>query len=78
MASFTKDYKSELPYIVLGNKMDEMNRMITKEEAEKWCKENGKIDYFEVSAKTGENVENAFEFAAKKALTMSKYISIGN
>ena len=44
--------------VVVGNKIDlKENRVITKEEAEKYCKEKN-YDYFEVSAKEGTNINN--------------------
>ena len=44
--------------VIVGNKIDlKGNRVITKEEAEKYCKENN-YDYFEVSAKEGTNINN--------------------
>ena len=66
--SKAKDSNQDFPFVILGNKIDEPERLITKEEAEKWCEKNGKYSYFEVSAKTGENVEKAFLEATQKAL----------
>ena len=44
--------------VIVGNKIDlKGNRVITKEEAEKYCKEKN-YDYFEVSAKEGTNINN--------------------
>ena len=44
--------------VIVGNKIDlKENRVITKEEAEKYCKEKN-YDYFEVSAKEGTNINN--------------------
>jgi len=44
--------------VIVGNKIDlKDNREVTNEEAEKFCKEK-KIDYFEVSAKEGTNINN--------------------
>ena len=44
--------------VIVGNKIDlKENRVITKEEAEKFCKEKN-YDYFEVSAKEGTNINN--------------------
>ena len=44
--------------VIVGNKIDlKENRIITKEEAEKFCKEKN-YDYFEVSAKEGININN--------------------
>ena len=55
--------------ILVGNKLDladdeaasENNkRQVTKEEAEDWCTQNKVMEYVETSAKSGENVEEAF------------------
>ena len=44
--------------VIVGNKIDlKGNRVIIKEEAEKYCKEKN-YDYFEVSAKEGTNINN--------------------
>ena len=44
--------------VIVGNKIDlKDSREVTKEEAEKFCKEV-KYDYFEVSAKEGTNIKN--------------------
>ena len=49
----------------LGNKIDMSNeRDVTFEEASRFAEENGLI-YIEASAKTGENVEDAFLKTAK-------------
>ena len=48
-----------IPIIIVGNKLDKEDmRDITREEAEKFAKEN-KYKYFETSAKTGEGVDDA-------------------
>ncbi|CAG2200533.1 RAB7A [Mytilus edulis] len=57
--AFPED-EDNFPYIVIGNKIDKENRLVTKEEAMKWCKKNGNIPYMETSAKDGTNVEEAF------------------
>lgn len=46
--------------VLIGNKSDlaEERRQVTKEEIEAFAK-NHKMEYFEVSAKTGENIEKA-------------------
>lgn len=58
----------EFPFIILGNKCDrDSEREVSKEEAEAWCGEHGGYDYFEVSAKDGDGVENAFDRVTKHA-----------
>jgi len=41
---------------------------VSKEAAEKWCKENGNMMHFETSAFEGKNVEDAFITMAKAAI----------
>ena len=56
-------------YIVLvGNKKDKEDRKVTSEEAKGYTEENGFGGYFEVSAKTGEGINELFIDVAKGAL----------
>ncbi len=51
---------SEMVIILIGNKCDlDQKRQVSKEEGERFAKENGLI-FMETSAKTAENVEEAF------------------
>jgi GTPase SAR1 family protein len=55
-----------MPLVLVGNKLDlESKRVITTEEAQIIAKHYD-MQYFEVSAKTGENVHNAFEALIKE------------
>ena len=54
-----KDLK-ELKKILVGNKSD-LDRYVTKEEAEKFMNTNNFSLFFETSAKTGENVEKVIK-----------------
>ncbi|KAH7320914.1 putative GTP-binding protein rab2 [Stachybotrys elegans] len=61
----------DIVVILVGNKADltqqENNkREVTREEAEEWAKRNGVMEYVETSAKSGENVENAFMRVAER------------
>ena len=49
--------------IIVGNKIDKNNRVISKNEAQNFCFQNN-LSYFETSAITGENVFNSFQFLA--------------
>ena len=49
--------------IIVGNKIDKKNRVISKNEAQNFCFQNN-LSYFETSAITGENVFNSFQFLA--------------
>jgi len=61
--------KAPFPFILVGNKEDLVNeRMVTKEEAVQWCKENGDIPYYETSAKTSIKVKEVFEDLGAKAM----------
>ena len=73
----TKDLKREDAILVLvGNKIDlEDKRAVKSKEAEDFANEKGSL-FYEVSAKTGENVEDLFE---KKIFPeMSNKYNIGN
>jgi len=66
IASIKKSVKKHIPMLLLGNKID-LPREVDREEAEALA-ERLKCDYLETSAKTGENVGQAFENIAKAAL----------
>ncbi|VDN09704.1 unnamed protein product [Dibothriocephalus latus] len=65
-ANFTRDNilrvkgNEAVPMIVVGNKKDlEGNRQVPTEEAKRWTASHG-LRYIETSAKTNENVDDAF------------------
>lgn len=62
-----RDPKS-FPFVVLGNKLDVADRQVSREDAQKWCRENGGHPYFETSAKDAVNVAAAFEEAVGRIL----------
>ncbi|CAL4103232.1 unnamed protein product, partial [Meganyctiphanes norvegica] len=59
------DVKADFPFLVVGNKVD-LERKVTLEETETWCKENGELPYVETSAKDSTNVEEAFMMCLRK------------
>ena len=56
--------KEDLIYLV-GNKIDINNRVISKEKAENYKNSKGLTNYFEASAKRGDNVEYLFNCIAQ-------------
>lgn len=69
-----KSYNNEersLPAILVGNKIDAENREVNKEEGEELGRENG-FQYFETSAKTGENIEEAIKYIVMRVLGNKK------
>ena len=59
---------NELFICLVGNKIDlEQNRVISKEEGEKYAKENN-ISFIEVSAKSGEGIKDLFNKVIKGAM----------
>jgi small GTP-binding protein len=66
VSSIKKTVKKSIPLIFLGNKAD-LNRQIDRAEAEDLAKRLGG-EYLETSAKTGENVQVAFEKIARACL----------
>eukprot|EP00344_Euplotes_crassus_P005857 CAMPEP_0196999712 /NCGR_PEP_ID=MMETSP1380-20130617/4829_1 /TAXON_ID=5936 /ORGANISM="Euplotes crassus, Strain CT5" /LENGTH=166 /DNA_ID=CAMNT_0042416725 /DNA_START=143 /DNA_END=640 /DNA_ORIENTATION=+ len=53
--------------ILVANKIDSDKREVTSEEGEEFARENG-LPYFETSAKTGEQIDELFEFCTKQIL----------
>lgn len=49
-----------------GENKGENKREVTRDEAEEWARKNGVLEYVETSAKSGENVENAFMRVAER------------
>jgi small GTP-binding protein len=59
MASIRENVTDEVATILIGNKSDMPDRIISREEGEGMAKEFG-VEYFETSAKSGEGVESTF------------------
>ncbi|MHA1770129.1 MAG: GTP-binding protein [Candidatus Thorarchaeota archaeon] len=55
---------SRVPMVVVGNKIDLPDRMVSAEEAKKWAEDQGFL-YMESSAKTGEGVADMFTVLAE-------------
>ena len=55
------------PFVVLGNKSDlSTERKVTSDEVELWCGQNGRLPYYETSAKDAINVDLAFTAAIRR------------
>jgi len=65
--SHSEKPENDFLFIVLGNKCDLDNREVDSEVAPKFCEERG-FNFFEVSALTGYQVPEAFQFIALKGL----------
>ena len=62
---------SSFPFVVLGNKSDlSSERKVRSEDAQAWCNQNGKLPYFETSAKDAVNVDLAFLEAIRRLNTL--------
>ena len=61
----------EIPIIIIGNKIDCEDREVIKEEAEKFWKEQG-YQYFETSAKTGDNIDMTIKYLVKKVVDIKE------
>ncbi|MHA1425968.1 MAG: hypothetical protein ACTSQI_08255, partial [Candidatus Helarchaeota archaeon] len=61
-----KEFAGEIPFILIGNKIDLEPRQVSLETAQKISSTIQALDFFETSAKTGHGVENAFTQLALK------------
>jgi small GTP-binding protein len=66
VSSIKKSVKKSIPMLILGNKID-LKRQVDKEEADDLARRLN-CEYLETSAKTGENVELAFQKIARACL----------
>ena len=66
VSSIKKTVKKNIPMVLIGNKID-LGREVERSEAEDLAKRLS-CDYLETSAKTGDNVEEAFEKIARACL----------
>lgn len=60
--------------VLVGNKCDKADRKIKEEEGKQLAEEND-MTYFETSAKTGQGINEAFEYLAKLILKNKKNIT---
>ena len=68
-------YKTGIPIIVVGNKIDlQKERKVSTEEGAKLAEEMGGAPFFEISAKTTANVEEAFHSIIKLCRVNSKIV----
>ena len=63
--------KDHIPTIIIGNKIDIFEREVTKEDAEKFAKEQN-FQYFEASAKSGKGIDECIQYLVRKVLKSQK------
>ena len=59
---------SNFPFLLLGNKSDLENHVVTPAMAREYAESCGNMEFFEVSAKNADGVKEAFEAIIKKTL----------
>lgn len=64
----THDLIQSYPFLLLGNKCDLPEKSVQPSAAREYAQMNGDMIFYEVSAKTAENVQTAFEAVVRKAL----------
>nr|CAB3265382.1 ras-related protein Rab-7a-like [Phallusia mammillata] len=64
------------PFVVIGNKIDLENRVVSHKRAQGWCHSKNNIPYYECSAKDNINVEQAFQTVAKQALMQESEVGL--
>ncbi|KAH8330887.1 hypothetical protein KR067_008649 [Drosophila pandora] len=60
------------PFMVLANKIDLDNRIVSNREVKEWCQRSNNIPYYETSAKNGCNLDLAFKTLSRKALQLDE------
>ncbi|KAL7712147.1 Ras-related protein Rab-7b [Entamoeba marina] len=65
---------TDFPFVVMANKVDgdSGQRVISNDMIREWCDNNGNIPFYETSAKSGVNVDDAFITVAKKVVLSMK------
>jgi len=58
------------PFVVIANKSDLESRAVSTEEIRAWCESNGGLPFLETSAKSASNVDEAFQAAVEKLLSL--------
>jgi translation elongation factor EF-4 len=62
------DLSCELPVLVLGNKCDVAEKVVSDLQVETWCSKNRVVQSHLVSAKTGEGIDEAINCLVKSLL----------
>ncbi len=66
--------KKKIPLLMVGGKLDlHKERVISRKYAKKISKKYKSVKYFECSSKTGENVEQIFEFLTRSIIKFEGY-----
>ncbi|MFX0104475.1 MAG: Rab family GTPase [Candidatus Hodarchaeota archaeon] len=70
---FSSESEAKIPIVMVGGKIDlEDKRSVETEDAMELSTSHNLQGYFECSSKTGENVEEIFEYIAKKMIENTK------
>ena len=69
---------NNFPFVIIGNKVDVENRLVSVDDARDWCNTNGHTPYFETSAKDSTNVNEAFKAAVKRLKELDDAMDASN
>lgn len=65
-----------MAFLLIGNKSDLPNKTVDPSEAQKFAQEHQNMFFFETSAKTGENIEEALKTVIRKGVLCAKYFEL--
>ena len=66
-------FRGSFPFVIIGTKCDRIDIEVSPEEVFRWCEQQGfpNSSFIQTSAKTNENIEEAFRYVTQTAIHYS-------
>ena len=66
-------FRDSCPFVIIGTKCDRVDIEVTQEDVFRWCEQQGfpNSSFIQTSAKTNENIEEAFKYVTQTAIQYS-------